>query len=230
MTVEAAGKKQFREVRSGGSYLSQGDLRALFGLGEHAGPVDVEVRMPGGARWRWRGLPSGRLHVLELTDAARVRGRERRAMNAADARRVRRRCLGGAAARWPAARREDGAVYRPELATPEMVQQFLPYLEPGTDAFPAEREAKQLQARLRELGEALKGDPAKVASVADWLLAPGFSGGRLLGPDAASGDGPLVVTRAGASPRRTTRSRAALCGASCGGSPKGCARLPWRSS
>jgi hypothetical protein len=72
VTVEAAGKKQFREIRSGGSYLSQSDLRALFGLGGHGGPVDVEVRMPGGARWRWRGLAGDRLHVLELTDAARV--------------------------------------------------------------------------------------------------------------------------------------------------------------
>ena len=65
-------KRQLREVRSGGSYLSQSDLRPLFGLGEYAGPVDVEVLMPGGARYRWQGLPSGRLHVLELTDAHRV--------------------------------------------------------------------------------------------------------------------------------------------------------------
>jgi hypothetical protein len=72
VTVEAAGKTQLREVRSGGSYLSQGDLRASFGLGDHAGPVDVEVRMPGGRRWRWRGLAGGRLHVLELADAAAV--------------------------------------------------------------------------------------------------------------------------------------------------------------
>jgi hypothetical protein len=69
VTVAAAGRTQFREVRSGGSYLSQSDLRAYFGLGDHAGPVDVEVRMPGGRRWQWRGLASGRLHPLELTDA-----------------------------------------------------------------------------------------------------------------------------------------------------------------
>jgi hypothetical protein len=72
VTVDAGGRKQIREVRSGGGYLSQSDLRAYFGLGRHAGPVAVEVRMPGGRTWRWRDLPADRLHVLELTDAASV--------------------------------------------------------------------------------------------------------------------------------------------------------------
>jgi enediyne biosynthesis protein E4 len=73
VTIDAGGRKQFREVRSGGGYLSQSDLRTYFGLGDHAGPVDVEVRMPGGRRWRWQGLSSGRVHVLELSDSAAVR-------------------------------------------------------------------------------------------------------------------------------------------------------------
>ncbi len=72
VTVEAAGKKQMREIRSGGTYLSQSDLRAYFGLADHAGPVAVEVRMPGGRRWRWPALTGDRLHVLELSDAATV--------------------------------------------------------------------------------------------------------------------------------------------------------------
>jgi hypothetical protein len=71
VTIDAGGRRQVREVRSGGSYLSQSDLRAYFGLGRHDGPVDVEVRMPGGARQRWQGLAVDRLHVLELAgDAA----------------------------------------------------------------------------------------------------------------------------------------------------------------
>jgi enediyne biosynthesis protein E4 len=74
ITIEAAGRRQVREIRSGGSYLSQSDLRAYFGLGVEAGPVAVEVRMPGGSRWRWRDLAVDRLHVLELSDAARVAG------------------------------------------------------------------------------------------------------------------------------------------------------------
>ncbi len=67
-TIDAGGRKRFREIRSGGSYLSQSDLRPLFGLGDYAGPVDVEIRLPGGRRWQWRGLASDRLHTLELTD------------------------------------------------------------------------------------------------------------------------------------------------------------------
>jgi hypothetical protein len=65
--TSGGGTRQTREVRSGGSYLSQSDLRPLFGLGDAAGPVSVEVRMPGGARWSWQDLSVDRLHVLELT-------------------------------------------------------------------------------------------------------------------------------------------------------------------
>jgi hypothetical protein len=47
---------QVREVRSGGSYLSQADLRALFGLGTEADPaaLSLRVRWPSG---RWQGVP-----------------------------------------------------------------------------------------------------------------------------------------------------------------------------
>jgi enediyne biosynthesis protein E4 len=70
VTVTVNGKSQVREIRSGGSYLSQSDLRAYFGLGNSAGPVAVEVRMPGGTRWRWEGLAVDRLHVLDLSAPA----------------------------------------------------------------------------------------------------------------------------------------------------------------
>ena len=46
------------------------------------------------------------------------------------------------------------------------------------DAFPEERDAMALEARLRVLGEALRSDPAKVSRVGEWLLASGFRGGR----------------------------------------------------
>jgi hypothetical protein len=65
VTVDAGGRRQIREVRSGGSYLSQNDLRAHFGLGDYAGPVDVEVRL-GPALWRWKGLPIDRYQTLSL--------------------------------------------------------------------------------------------------------------------------------------------------------------------
>ena len=67
VTISGGGTKQIREIRSGGSFLSQNDLRAYFGLGDYAGPVDVEIRMPGGRRWEWKQLPSDRLHVLTLS-------------------------------------------------------------------------------------------------------------------------------------------------------------------
>ena len=70
VTVSGAGRPQVREIRSGGSFLSQNDLRAYFGLGDYAGPVDVEIRLPGGRRWAWKQLPADRLHVLTLTDSA----------------------------------------------------------------------------------------------------------------------------------------------------------------
>ena len=46
--ITAGGLTQIGEVRSGGSYLSQSDLRLHFGLG-NAGRIDrVEIRWPSG--------------------------------------------------------------------------------------------------------------------------------------------------------------------------------------
>jgi hypothetical protein len=73
VTIDAGGRKQVREIRSGGSFLSQNDLRASFGLDDYAGPIDVDIRMPGGRRWQWKQLPPDRLHVLELSDSAAIR-------------------------------------------------------------------------------------------------------------------------------------------------------------
>jgi hypothetical protein len=71
--VKAGGSTQTREIRSGGGFLSQGDLRPHFGLGPYTGTVDVEVRLPGGARWAWTALPADRLHELRLDPEARLR-------------------------------------------------------------------------------------------------------------------------------------------------------------
>jgi enediyne biosynthesis protein E4 len=72
VTVSGGGRKQLREIRSGGSFLSQNDLRAYFGLEAYAGPVDVEIRLPGGRRWEWKQLPTDRLHVLTLAESAGI--------------------------------------------------------------------------------------------------------------------------------------------------------------
>jgi hypothetical protein len=63
---DAEGRRQVREVRSGGGYLSQSDLRALFGLGERGEPLDVEVQLDG-TRYRWSGVAVDR-HVTLLLD------------------------------------------------------------------------------------------------------------------------------------------------------------------
>lgn len=73
VTVTAGESRQVREVRSGGSYVSHNDLPVHFGLGTAMGPVDVEVRVPGGARWHFKGLATGRLHVLTLEEGKEQR-------------------------------------------------------------------------------------------------------------------------------------------------------------
>jgi len=71
VTLLKPGKHQLREVRSGGSYLSQSDLRALFGLGSLLGPCDVEVRL-GQSRWIFKDIPMDRYSTLVLEDSLRV--------------------------------------------------------------------------------------------------------------------------------------------------------------
>ncbi len=109
-----------------------------------------------------------------------------------------------AAASIPAARAEqESAAYRPKLAVPESVASFLAFLEPGSDAFPSEREAAELEARLRELGETLRVAPQRAGTISEWLLAPDFRGARLLaGADAGRSDeSSFEVRRAPALPQ-----------------------------
>jgi hypothetical protein len=65
-------RKQIREIRSGCGYLSQSDLRALFGLGGCKGPVAVEVQL-GARRWRFSGETVDRHARLVLDEEHRVR-------------------------------------------------------------------------------------------------------------------------------------------------------------
>src|SRR4051794_26931081 len=61
-TMQEDGKerRQMDEVRSGGSYLSQSDLRVHFGVGE-ATSVDLEVRWPSGVVDRLAGVKTDRV-------------------------------------------------------------------------------------------------------------------------------------------------------------------------
>ena len=63
VTVRTAGGSQYREVRSGGSYLSQHDLRLHLGLGS-ASRADVEVRWPSGYRQNLQSLGAGVVHTI----------------------------------------------------------------------------------------------------------------------------------------------------------------------
>jgi enediyne biosynthesis protein E4 len=60
VTVVAGGRTQVREVRSGGSYCSQNDLRLTFGLGAAELAETVTVRWPGGGTEVRRDVPANR--------------------------------------------------------------------------------------------------------------------------------------------------------------------------
>jgi hypothetical protein len=61
---EAGGVVQWEEVRGGGSYVSQNDLRVHFGLGTAVAVDRLEVRWPSGSREEWRALAVDRIHTL----------------------------------------------------------------------------------------------------------------------------------------------------------------------
>jgi enediyne biosynthesis protein E4 len=63
VTVEAAGRKQLDEVRSGGSYLSQNDMRLHFGLGA-ATTAAVTVHWPAGATTILEGVKADRVLTI----------------------------------------------------------------------------------------------------------------------------------------------------------------------
>jgi enediyne biosynthesis protein E4 len=61
-----AGKlSQIREIAGGGSYLSQSDLRANFGLGKTSGPESVEVNWPSGQRQLFRNVETDKFYLIE---------------------------------------------------------------------------------------------------------------------------------------------------------------------
>jgi hypothetical protein len=62
--VITADGEQRQEVRGGGSYYSQSDLRLQFGLGDAKAIDRVIVRWPNGAQETWTGLAVDRSHTL----------------------------------------------------------------------------------------------------------------------------------------------------------------------
>ncbi|MEO8519846.1 MAG: CRTAC1 family protein [Acidobacteriota bacterium] len=72
ITLEAAAVTEVQEVRGGGSYYSQNDLRVHFGLGA-AGRVDrLTVRWPNGLEERWTDVAVDRIVTLTEGSGAAV--------------------------------------------------------------------------------------------------------------------------------------------------------------
>jgi hypothetical protein len=65
VSVTANGQTQLGEVRSGGSYLSQNDLRLHFGLGTAKSIDTLEVSWPGGATQVFHGVSVDRFYKLK---------------------------------------------------------------------------------------------------------------------------------------------------------------------
>jgi hypothetical protein len=63
--VLAAGRRQIDEVRSGGSYISQNDLRVHFGLGQATRIDQLEVHWPSGITDKLEGLPVDKFLTVE---------------------------------------------------------------------------------------------------------------------------------------------------------------------
>ena len=100
---------------------------------------------------------------------------------------------------------QETRVYRPALKVPEAMAPFLKYLEPGSDGFALEREAAELDARLREWSGALQAGGARSAGVTGGLLDPSLRGARLLPFEEGSATAdPLDVQRATNLPRDLT--------------------------
>ena len=100
---------------------------------------------------------------------------------------------------------ERSADFRPELAVSETLEPFLKQLEPGSDGFPLERQASEIEARLRELSDALRREGPRATGAVTRLLDADFRGARLLPIGAAPDDPPaLDVKRAPDLPREAT--------------------------
>ena len=64
ITLTSRGHKQIDEVRSGGSFISQSDLRVHFGMGK-ATAADVSVRWPDGKSENFAGVAAGQIVTIE---------------------------------------------------------------------------------------------------------------------------------------------------------------------
>ena len=64
VTASAGGRTQLREVKSGSSYLGQGDLRVHFGLGDASRVDRLEIRWPGAAVETVNDIAAGQIVTI----------------------------------------------------------------------------------------------------------------------------------------------------------------------
>jgi hypothetical protein len=64
VTIQSGGMTQFDEVRAGGSYLSQNDLRLHFGLGSATKMDAVEVRWPTGKTESFKDVAADKIYAI----------------------------------------------------------------------------------------------------------------------------------------------------------------------
>ena len=64
LKVVAGGVTQTEEIRSGGSYLSQNDLRVHFGLGAATKADLIEIRWPSGRVESLKDVPADKIHAI----------------------------------------------------------------------------------------------------------------------------------------------------------------------
>ena len=64
VTVRTGSVKQFSEVKGGGSYLSQNDLRQHFGLGSNKNMDEVSVRWPNGQTEVFKNVPADFIYTI----------------------------------------------------------------------------------------------------------------------------------------------------------------------
>ncbi len=65
LRLVAGGISQIREIAGGGSYLSQSELRAHFGLGRNTKADSLEVRWPSGEHQVFRDIAADAFYVIE---------------------------------------------------------------------------------------------------------------------------------------------------------------------
>ena len=63
--LTAGGISQIREIAGGGSYLSQSDLRAHFGLGRSAKAATIEVTWPSGGHQVFHDVEADKFYIIE---------------------------------------------------------------------------------------------------------------------------------------------------------------------